>query len=498
MECAALKHTDFSAIPGAATTISSASIVEATPGAKEYCKVEGVIVPQIGFEIRLPTQSWNGRYFQTGCGGMCGDVMTDRYCGDAQAKDFVVAAHDMGHKGGPWDGAPWGANPEQREDFAKRSTHVMSVVAKKVIAAYYGRTAAHSYFRGCSTGGREALGLAQFYPEDFDGIIGGDFAMPIRQGAIANTWDAQHLLDEHNADIFSDEKIQLLHKAVMAACDKLDGVEDGLMADPRKCRFDPKTLQCPPGKDGSACLTARQVEAAIALYDGPRNSKGERLTPGGRALGSELAWLGGAYGGGASRTAISEGTLRNLAFAETRPDFGYRDFDWDRHVAEVETQVAEFDVMAPRTAPDLTAFQKAGRKLILYHGWWDPGVPAVGTLDYYAQVYTRQGGLEATQDWFRVFMVPGMFHCRGGDAPNQFDMLGAMVAWVEQGRKPDGIVATQMNEDGSVNRTRPLYAYPGFAEYAGTGDVNDAANWRRGEPEAQPEDLIDWIWAPAR
>jgi len=495
--CGDLQKTDFSAIPDAATTITAASVVAGSDRYKEYCRVEGVIAPKIGFEIRLPTKSWNGRYFQSGCGGMCGFLETDKYCGDALARDFVIATHDMGHKGrDAWDGTGWSQDPQQRADFARRSTHVMAVVTKAVIAAYYKQNAARSYFRGCSTGGREAVQIAQYYPDDFDGVIGGDFAMPIRQGAIANTWDAQHLLDANDNDIFSEAKLRTLHAAVMAKCDGLDGVVDGLLADPRQCSFDPRTLACKAGADSDACLTAAQVAAAIALYDGPRNSKGVRLTPGGRALGSELAWGGGAYGGGKSRTAISEGTLRNLAFGEERPDFRYRDFDWDRDVAAVERQVAEFDVMPVRTAPDLDAFHKSGRKLILYHGWWDPGVPAVGTLDYYAQVYSRQGGLDATRDWFRVFMVPGMFHCRGGEAPNDFDMLGAMVAWVEKGVPADGVIATQHNADHSINRTRPLYAYPAIATYSGKGDVNAAENWQPAMPTRAPNDLIDWNWAP--
>ena len=495
--CGDLEKADFSGIAGAPTTISSVKIVSGSDRYNEYCQVEGTIAPKIGFEIRLPTKTWNGRYFQTGCGGMCGFLKTDDYCGDALARDFVIAAHDMGHQGsGPWDGQTWSQDPQQRADFAHRSTHAMSVVTKTIIGFYYKQDAARSYFRGCSTGGREAVQIAQYYPDDFDGVIGGDFAMPIRQGAIANTWDAQHLMDEDDNDVFSDAKLQGLHAAVMAKCDDLDGVVDGILMDPRQCKFDPRTIACELSADRSDCLTPKELAAAIALYDGPRNSSGQRLTPGGRALGSELAWGGGAYGGGKSRIAISEGTLRNLAFGEERADFRYRDFNWDSDVAAVERQVAEFDVMPVGTAPDLAAFHQAGRKLILYHGWWDPGVPAVGTLDYYAQVHSRHGGLDETRDWFRVFMVPGMFHCRGGDAPDKFDVLGAMVVWVEQGVPADGIVATQYNEDGSVKRTRPLYAYPAVAQYDGEGDVNDAQNWQPKVPTEATDDLVDWIWAP--
>jgi feruloyl esterase len=495
INCSALEKQDFTRLAEAPTTITAARVVAASGDNEEYCQVTGVVAPQVGFEIRLPTQSWNGRYFQTGCGGMCGFIGIDRYCADAQARGFAVAAQDMGHKGEPWQGEPWGAVPAQRQDFGRRSTHVVAVASKAIIEAYYGKRAARSYFRGCSTGGREGLSEAQFYPHDFDGIIAGDFAMPIRQGGIATAWDAQHLLDENDEDIFSQDDLILLHGAVMKACDALDGVVDGLLIDPRQCRFDPAALLC-SGAKGPHCLSKRQVASAAALYGGPRNSKGERLTPGGRALGSELAWGGGEYGGGKSRITIAEGTLKNLAFANVRPDFGYRDVDWDRDLPAMEAQAALFDVMPPRTAPDLAAFEKAGGKLLLYHGWWDPGVPAVGTLDYYAQVWTRRGGLEKTRDWFRVFLVPGMFHCRGGDAPNEFDMLSAMVDWVEKGQAPHRIIATQRAEDKSVKRTLPLYAYPEHAQYRGTGDVNDAANWTSARPKAVHDDRVEWIWGP--
>ncbi|MDH7798691.1 MULTISPECIES: tannase/feruloyl esterase family alpha/beta hydrolase [unclassified Beijerinckia] len=497
IECASLLQADFKTISEASTSITSATVVAASGGNKEYCKVEGTIAPQIGFELRLPTQSWNGRYFQAGCFGMCGAIQTDRFCADAQAQDLVVSSNDMGHKGTMWQADPWGGVAEQRENFGKRSAHVVAVVSKAVINAYYGQRAARSYFRGCSTGGREGLSEAQFYPGDFDGIIAGDFAMPTRQG-IAAAWDAQYLLDTSDNDVFTLAKVELLHRAVMKACDKLDGLEDGILTDPRQCRFDPKTLLCAAGIDRDDCLTKAQIDAAVALYDGPRNSKGQRLTPGGRAFGSELGWGAGVYSGSKNRLEIANSALRNLAFAEVRPTFSYRDFTWDKDVAAMESQVALFDVMPPRTAPDLANFQKAGGKLIVYHGWADAGVPAVGTLDYYAQVHTRQGGLEATRDWFRVFLVPGMFHCSGGDAPNEFDLLSAMVAWVEKGIAPDGILATQLNADKSVKRTRPLYAYPAVAEYSGKGDVNDAANWHRALPKTVTDDRVDWIWAPSR
>lgn len=490
IDCASLNGMDFTGIPDAATSILTAEIVAASEGTPEYCRVTGYVEPQVGFELRLPTQTWNGRYFQVGCGGLCGGINIHN-CGDALAQDFAVAANNMGHVGDFWGEPLWGGVPELRRDFGRRSTHVVAVAAKAIVTAYYGARPAYSYFRGCSTGGREGLSEAQHYPEDFDGIIAGDPAFPGRLGALANNWDANHLLDDNHQPVFSDGKLALLHNAVIEACDGIDGLEDGIIEDPRLCRFDPRSLRCPDGADGEGCLSEVQVATAEALYAGAHNSAGERLSPGGSPYGSELAWDGN------NRRAIADAYLRYLAFAETRPGFSYRDFDWDGDPALVEAQSAIYDPVAPHTRPDLSAFHAAGGRLIAYHGWADPGVPPESLLDYYAKVVDDNGGYAATQEWFRVFMIPGMLHCRGGDAPNTFDFLPAIMDWVERGIAPQGIVATQYNEDRSVRRTRPLYAYPTVARYSGEGDVDDAASWQPMTPGETPDDDIDWIWAPA-
>jgi len=489
MDCTALETTSFLDIPGAPTSVVSAKIVKAAGGVEEYCHVSGYVAPQVGFELNLPTRSWNGRYFQTGCGGLCGMIRMEQ-CSDAQAAGFAVAANNMGHVGHYWRDALWGGVKELREDYGGRSTHVTAVAAKAIIAAYYGASPAFSYFRGCSTGGREGLYEAQHHPEDFDGIIAGDPAFPGRLGAISNNWDANHLLDKDNKPVFTDEKLKLLNQAVLKECDGLDTLKDGIIEDPRRCHFDPRSIQC-KGADGPNCLTEAQVATAIALYQGPRNSKGERLAPGASPYGSELAWDGD------NRRSIADGYLKYLAFAEPRPGFSYRDFNWDTDPQLIRDQTALYDPVAPGTAPDLSAFHAGGGRLIAYHGWADPGVPPESLLDYYGQVAAHQGGYEAVRDWFRVFMLPGMHHCRGGDAPNKFDFLPEIIAWVEKGKAPDGVTATQYEDDGrTVKRTRPLYAYPTVARYNGKGDVNDAANWHPVAPKAMPDDRLDWAWAP--
>ena len=492
IECRSLEAMSFLDVPGAPTSIVSAAVVAAAGDLEEHCHVVGYVAPQVGFEINLPTNSWNGRYFQTGCGGLCGMIRMSE-CSDAQANGFAVAANNMGHVGHFWRDALWGGVAELRQDYGGRSTHVTAAAAKAITTAYYGAAPAYSYFRGCSTGGREGLFEAQHHPDDFDGIIAGDPAYPGRLGALSNNWDANHLLDENDQPVFSEDKLALLNNAVLRECDAIDTLADGIIEDPRRCRFDPRSIQCNAGADRADCLTQVQVAAALALYQGPRNSKGERLAAGAAPYGSELEW------DGLNRLAIASGYLRYLAFAEPVPQFNYRNFDWDTDVERVREQAALYDPVAPGTAPDLSAFHAMGGKLIAYHGWSDPGVPPESMLDYYGHMVAAEGGYPAVKEWFRVFMLPGMFHCRGGDAPNKFDLLPQIMAWVEQGTEPNGVTATQFEDDGvTVKRTRPLYAYPSVARYNGTGDVNVAANWHEVAPQTMPDDRLDWIWAPAR
>lgn len=457
---------------------------------RPVCVVKGLVQPQIQFELRLPVKGWNGRYFQTGCGGFCGQVRIEA-CDDQLAEDFAVAAENMGHVGNPMSDPIWGADPALRIDFASRSTHAVSIVAKTIVANFYGRPASRAYFRGCSTGGREGLSEAQRYPTDFDGIIAGDPAFSGRLGGIANIWDAQHLFRSNGTHVFTDNSLMTLHAAVLKACDALDGLVDGILSDPRRCRFNLQSVACPSlGSDH--CLTPEQVSAAAALYDGPRNRSGRRLIPGYSVYGSEVAWNQPAVLG------FAAGGARYLDFASPPPDsFTYRDFNFNTDIVKIEKQAALYDPVAPYHAPDLDAFRRRGGKLIVYQGWADPGVSPLMILDYYAQV-THAAKLGAkTADWFRVFMVPGMLHCRGGDAPNNFDMMKPLIAWVEAAVPPDRIVAIQQQASHTL-RSRPLVPYPNEARYIGKGDPDDAANWIAVAPPAPADDRIDWIWKPRR
>lgn len=486
--CEAIAHQDFAAVPDAPTSILKAEAVAAAQDRPSHCRITGIIAPQIQFELRLPDQ-WNGRYLQGGCGGFCGFNMIEA-CSDGQARGFAIASSNLGHVGDVWAPPVWATDPQLRRDFGGRATHVLAVASKAIIVSFYGMPARHSYFKGCSTGGREGLQMAQHHPDDFDGIIAGDPAFPGRLGAVWNNWIGHKLMTPAGTPVFDKSELAFLHGKVMQACDAIDGLKDSIIGDPRQCRFSPAQLLCKK-ETRQGCLSAQQVAAAQALYDGARNSAGVRLHPGGAPYGSELDWNGPVM------AIVAEQSLRFLSFPEARPTFRYRDFDWDRDMTAVEPVVAVYDPVQPRQAPDLAAFHKRGGRLIAYHGQADVGVPPDGMIDYYAQVWTRSGGLNETRDWFRLFMIPGMFHCRGGDVPDKFDMLSAIVDWVEQGEAPDGLISAQQDAGGKTVRTRPLYAYPNVARYKGTGDVNNSANWAMKQVEPG-EDRIDWIWGPGK
>jgi hypothetical protein len=491
MPCEALAREDFTHIEGSPASILSAELAPASGATPEYCDVKGVIAPEIQFEVRLPTRTWNGRYFQVGCGGYCG-VVSIQNCGDMLAGDFAVAADNMGHVGDMVRDPLFAESADLRRDYGRRSTHVTAIVAKAVVERFYGLGPTYSYFRGCSTGGREGLMEAAWAPDDFDGIVAGDPAFAGRLGAVANVWDAQHLLRADGSAVIPADKLVVLHRAVLTACDGLDGVRDGIIMDPRACHFDVASVECRGGGDGPDCLSAEQVAAARAVYDGPRNSKGERLYPGGAMFGAEASW-------GTTLAAHSLGVdaARFLEFWPNPPlSFDYRGVNWDSDPSRLKQALAEYDPVPPDEAPDLTAFERRGGKLILYHGWADGGVSPLNTLDYYSQVAARQGGMGKIRGWFRLFMVPGMYHCRGGDAPNTFDFMPAVMAWVEKGQAPDGVVATQRDQQGAIVRQRPLFAYPEYAAYDGKDDVNQASSWRAAMPAKMPDDRTDWIWGP--
>jgi feruloyl esterase len=490
-------------LPGAVTAVESATVVPAQGEDPEHCDVRGFVRSAVRFHLRLPITTYAGSYLQYGCGGFCGGIFTPEFaeCAVRPGRHVAVAATDDGHVGEgvfPFVDGRWAANNRAaRDDWEFRAPHVLSRAAKAIIAEFYGAPPRRSYFSGCSNGGREALLLAQRYPDDFDGIIAGAPAAAI--GALAGvyqTWLSRTNTAADGTPILAGAKLVALHNAVLAACDGLDGLVDGQLEDPRACRFDPGALRCPAGADRPDCLTAAQVDAARKLYAGPTDERGRRLYPGGQPRGSELAWEGWITPipefGGALAFLLGDNYLRYIGYPIGTPHSSVADFTFT--VRDFARLVPE-SVRGNALSLDLRRFRAAGGKLIIWHGWSDQAIPPVGTLDYYQRLAQRDGGLAHTRQYARVFMVPSMFHCQGGAPLGEFDPFPELVRWVERGDAPDRVVAVQRDEQGTVLRSRPVFPYPLRARYDGSGSVDDAANFVPVAPARPPRDVISWVGA---
>ena len=391
--------------------------------------------------------------------------------GVALRRGYAAASTDTGHKGSVGDASFALGHPEKVIDFGYRSVHEMTVKAKAIIAAYYGKEARLAYWSGCSSGGKQGLKEAQWFPLDYDGIIAGAPANFWTHLIASGIWIAQ-ATRENPAGYIPKEKYAVLHKAVLDARDAADGVKDGVLEDPTRCHFDPKQLQC-TGADGPNCLTSAQVEAARKIYSGPRNPRtGEQIFPG-LEPGSELGWDFFARG---PEPPIVASHFKYLVFKN--PDWDYRTLNFDSDVALADK--LDNGVLTATDA-DLKEFFAHGGKLLLYHGWTDAGIAPQNSINYYDSVVGAMGGAEKVKNSMRLFMAPGMNHCFGGDGPFVFDTFTTLEQWVEKGKAPDQIIAAHFAGGGvssaKPDRTRPLCPYPQVAKYKGSGSTDDAANF---------------------
>jgi feruloyl esterase len=477
----------------AAEPITSGSFTPARGGPlaslPPLCRVAGVIAPtkqsQIQFEVWLPLEGWNGKFAGVGNGGWAGVIS---YGGLAEQvrRGYASASTNTGHEAEPGVNAARFAyeHPERLIDFAWRAHHETAAAGKALVRAFYGKPAERAYFVGCSSGGYEGLMAAQRFPADYDGIVAG---MPANNWTrlMAGDFDGILAVLRESSSHLSPAALGLLHRAAIAACDGSDGVTDGVLEDPRQCRFDPATLVCSSSQAPGTCLTAAQVEAARRVYGGLKDPKtGAQLFPG-LAPGSEPWW---PHRDPESPFAIPIAHFKWLVFAD--PNWDWRTFEFSDPVdyqAFLDAE-ARFAPLMNATNPDLTEFRKRGGKLLQYHGWNDQLISAQNSIDYYESVIAHAGRgrdraqtIADVQSFYRLFMAPGMAHCSGGTGPNSFDMQAALEAWVEEGRAPDRVVATRAI-NGVVDRLRPLCAYPKIAVYRGTGDTNDAASFECREP----------------
>jgi hypothetical protein len=504
--CAALAQADFSTIPGASTTIVSAAPVSAssnTLGDYAGCEVNGLIAPQIQFQLILPTQNYQGKYLQLGCGGYCGtDTLgtpaASYGCVPVTTGQFAEATDNEGHSGAVFSGA-FAADLNLRVDFGYASEHSLAVAAKAIIAAFYGHRPAESYYDGCSQGGHEALLEAQRYPADFNGIIAGAPASILTPlNIFYQGWNTLANTGPGGQPILTAADLPPLHAAVLKACGTAgDGTEGGLIADPFACHWNPRAIQCAPGQTSTAasfCLTAAQVTTVNKLYDGPTNSRGQLLYPGWELRGSEdnwTPWIVPPSGpeSGSIDWGIATQTIKYLMGSTADPALTINDIQFT--TAYFTKLMNETAGIYDATDPDLTAFRDDGGKLILWQGLADPAISPVGTIAYYQAVQNYMGGPAATREFARLFMLPGVSHCGGGDGPDSFNGLGALVNWVQNGQAPFTLITSKV-VNGTVTETRPVYQYPLIAADTTGGPVTVASSYTPQQPPVHFNANVKW------
>ena len=528
---AAVKPGDCAALVGvasematitSATPVAAAETIGTTKVTVPFCRVQGVAKPStdslINFEVWLPAtaSAWTGRLKTDGTGGYAGATPVARMAADV-AIGFVVAGSDMGHTGG--ESADWTmGHPEKVKDWGYRAHYFVTTAAKAVTNAYYGKPAAHAYFEGCSNGGRQAMMMAQRYPDLFDGIVAGAPSQFYGDTLLSLVWTGHSQVPVlGRPPVLSAEKRAMMSARALAACDAQDGLVDQQITNPRACTFDPAVLQCTAGETPN-CLTAGQLRAAFSVYRGiPAADGGQRWN--GPVVGSEADWIPAFADTGGYGVFIG-----HFVYSQLTPPFMPRNLDVATEYDRIKEAVSPF-MVAP--SPDLTRFKARGGKIIQYHGWND-AVVAPHTSPNYAHAlaqFERLKGLSpaafdqavenlsaadvaaaaqaqapTVQQYHRLFMLPNVAHCGGGSGPSNIgggtgdplpafrnadsDVVLALARWVEQGVAPEAIVATTL-KDGAVTRQRPVCVYPRQARYNGSGDINIAANFSCVAPGAE-------------
>jgi feruloyl esterase len=468
-------------LPPANTVVTTAAVVSGSftpPGSSNpnsalgnlpsFCRVAATLKPtpdsEINTEIWLPMAGWNRRLQSVGNGAWAG-VIPYPAMAAAVAGGYATAGTDTGHVGNTASFVP--GHPERLVDYGHRAVHEMTVAAKAIIRAFYGDGPRYSYWNGCSTGGRQGLMEAQRYPADYDGIIAGAPVNARVHQMIWELWVAQ-AVHKTDASYIPPEKYRLLNDAALAKCDANDGAKDGLLESPDRCRFEPSTLQCKAG-DTPACLTPAQVDAAKKIYTPATNPRtGQEIFP---ALqpGSELGWAGLA-----GPEPVREAVEFFQYVVANDPKWDFRTLDFDRDVARAEKAASQ---IIDAVDPNLQPFFSRGGKVLMYHGWNDQLVAPMNSVNYYNAVVGASKGSGDPASSIRLFMMPGMNHCRGGAGPDSFDRMSVIERWVEAGQAPSQIVAEHLTK-GVVDRRRPLCPYPQVASYVGTGSLDDAASFR--------------------
>jgi feruloyl esterase len=473
-----LACTDLFSLTGYEFTVATATLIPANANVREYCRVTGQMLPEIRFEVNLPT-SWNRRFYMFGDGGYAGSAVDAPSRAGARndhvSRGFATAGSNSGHQASLEPGASFAQDRQKLLDYGFRALHVTAETARRLITVYYGAKPARSYFESCSNGGRQAMMLAQRFPDDFDGIVAGAPAMDFTGSMLRFTCTAQALA----AAPIPYAKLSILSDRIQELCDARDGLKDGLIDDPRRCDFRPSRdlPKCAADADQPDCFTNAQIGALEKIY-GDVVIGGKRWARG-WPVGGEAADAKGRRGwknwiirdeGQTISAGFAESFFRYMGFPEKDPNYKLASFDFDKDPARLDWVRNAVDAVNP----DLSRFQARGGRLIMWFGWADEALNAMNAVDYYESVLARMG--PATPDFFRLFMAPGVFHCGGGVGPSSFDMLTPLIRWVERGAAP-GSIPAERKIDGKVVRTRPLCPYPQAAQYKGAGSIDDAANF---------------------
>src|SRR5215470_8175104 len=435
-----------------------------------FCRVALTVAPQVRIEVWMPKETWNRRYRGEGGGGYAGSISYGGLATGIRA-GYATASTDTGHPasaGGTFALNPDGTlNNQLILDFAERSLHEMVRKAKNLITIYYGSPARHSYWNGCSTGGRQGLMAVQRFPEEYDGLVIGAPAINWDRFIPSELWP-QIVLNKTAGGPISPAKLAAVTKAAIAACDASDGVTDGLINDPRKCTYDPAALVCKAGEDAASCLTTQEADAIRKIWNGPVDASGQRLWFG-LERGTPLNFLAG-------NNPFPIATSHFQFWIRQDAKFDWHTLGESDFAADFRDSQKKFHDVIGTDDPKLEAFRKHGGKMIIWHGEADPLIFPRGTISYYERVLAANGGSKRVDDFARLFMAPGVGHCGGGDGPNPVGLFDAAVAWVEKGAAPATLHASRKRPDGTT-LTRPLCPYPTTAKWTGKGSTDDAANF---------------------
>jgi feruloyl esterase len=450
-----------------AQTVPAGTVEPSFTAPAAFCRVAATLKPaadsDIKIEVWMPLEGWNGKFQAVGNGAFSGAIAYGAMR-TALERGYATASTDTGHTGNTASFAP--GHPEKVVDFGWRAAHEMTMAAKRIVTAHYEKAPRYSYWNGCSAGGRQAMQEAQRFPADFDGIIAGAPGIDWTGRAGQALRVAKALETSEPARLPQSARV-LLHDAAVRGCDASDGVKDGLIGDPERCRFDPAVLQC-ASESATGCLSPAQVETARLIYSSATNPKSGREVAG-LLPGSELGWTDLGWTASARATGLDQ--FRFIVFAD--PAWTVARFDFGADMARADT-VDGGTINA--LDPDLKPFFDRGGKLIQYHGWSDPQISPSNSTQYYRRVLEALAGKADVPASHRLFMAPGMGHCGGGEGPSTFDMLAALERWVEQRQAPDQIPASH-STNGRIDRTRPLCPFPRVATYKGSGSTDEAANF---------------------